>query len=413
MTSKFQMKQHLTSFGLSMLFILLSYSLHGQKYYEKGQITFKDGTTKEGLIDKQKWRKSPSTVTFLDEIKDETSEYTTDDLRSFQVNGTKFETGNIEILDTESKELKKMDVFLRLIHEGKLDLYHAALQGDYPHFYFKRNGVFELLHNNEYYAQFNIKQRGSLKEQLVDILDECTNFKQNIEEPIYDENYLSDLMKSYQTCDMNDNSEFIYDVPSISYSLFLGGVRTSLDFVSETSNFYLVQTEFIPSITAIFGGTIDLPITNDRAFHSFNVDLLFTYSNFYGDLRIEGLGTTYTTNITEIDVSYLKLAPKYRFTFRNQPTTKVFANFGFSLAANLGFDSYRKRTNVVGEAMNSTEGIVTNEPNLIDMGLLGGIGYGKNTMGIEYRFEISTGFLQTISYSSQVKRHYFILSYTF
>ncbi len=401
-----------------ILTLLLSWTLAqhclSQSFYESGNVTLKNGTTIEGLIDFQKWKNSPENIKFLKDDDSDPIIYTASELQSFEVSKMTYPSSKIQIIDHKKKESVIKELFLIPIYNGKINLYKASLVNEYPHFYYEENGQFKLLNPNQYFENLKIKSNGkSFKEQLKEITSDCKKIDKPLNDPAYTKSYLLLLMNEYELCGKTQITD--YSMPTNKLGVSIGAVATDLSFPSESSTFYLVQTEFERSITPFASVFYDMPLTRQRHYLSVYLDALYTYFNTNGSYRSDLFmgGDSYSINASEFKMGYLKVSPKLRFNLRPAPKKNIYGAFGIAFGANLMHSSINERTNYSFGTETKTSQTIFEEIDLIESSVLMCFGYQQNKIGLEYRYEISNGFVNANVYKSRIIRHYLHLLYSF
>ena len=210
------MKLNLPLF-LAAMFVF-SLSLRAQSTYQNGYIVGLRGDTLRGRIDHQDWVDNPDRIDFADGGTGKSSTYTAAELAAFFVNDELYRSYKVRIYPYSQDPAvvtapewtgQPYDtvVFLRLVTEGRLNLYCFRDRTDVTYFFLQKGGIGQqpqLLRIQNHVvrrdAASNVTTENVYKYQLADYVAACKVVADKPVPVAYEENALKKLIDTYNHC---------------------------------------------------------------------------------------------------------------------------------------------------------------------------------------------------------------------
>lgn len=317
------MKHYLTT-----LFIILSISAKSQNFLP-ASITFLNGKTDSGFIDKKVWSTNPSKIKFKD-LNGKENTYTPDDLQSFEVSSYKYvravvtiDQNSVDITDKFSGTDTSIveTVFLKVLVSGTpLNLYQYI---DFKsHYYINTDSSkIEELKYRLYDNQF---QKQILNTKSITWNNELYNMVNVLD---YNETDLTRFVKKVNTVNTySDNSSLTFKE---RLSWFAGG-GIAYQNMKVTSPFYRDYNDLtIKSVVnPIISAGLDFYVLKNQK------NLAIRLQLSYYDFKTKGTynNTTQNFNITyELQQRNIIPSVGMAYNFVNTPTCKIYGSLNFAL----------------------------------------------------------------------------------
>jgi len=366
---------------LITLFLLFTFITEAQTSYDKGYFIDNNQTKTECLIKNVDWKNNPTQFTYKSSNDSDPITVTIDNVSKFEIYdhltyirakvAVDVNTSRINKLDdTKELSLTTSTLFLKLLVEGKSNLY-AYKDGNLKRYYYSNeNGDINILEYKEYInKEGKVDKNQNYKSQLWSNL-KCDSIELNSFKNIdYEESDLIKFFTTYNTC-VNDLS-YTFKKPKRT-KVFHMSLRPGLDFAtakidhSDTSINNNLNVEFDRKLEFRFGIAFEyvLPFNNDkwslivepsyRSFSSSKTIQLNTTSSIlredkvsidYSSLEIP-FGIRHYSFINDNSALFFNLSALVDIPFSGTITYEDHPNFdinsGASLALGIGFISNDK-----------------------------------------------------------------------
>ncbi|WP_053972338.1 porin family protein [Mangrovimonas sp. ST2L15] len=340
---------------LSFLFITVL--LHAQNNFIPGSITTMDGTTRNGEINFQDWKRSPKQIEFR--IGDENIIYTPDLLQEFTVNQETY-ISRYTSLDVTEQNLDKMHadtpvefmdvhIFMKQIVSGTINLYEYF--DSRSHYFVEKGDDFrELNYRQMLTKDSKLRPQKNFIGQLNLLFSDCKSLKVS-NSLDYKRDDLIEVVEKYNHCGETEYTYQKQNKVKSNYGVFAGVGLTKLKFERTSGVFEGFEPEYAVSYTV--GGFYELFINNSLEKWSvlgelgyFSVQDSYEYSFVYSP----ALDYKSHQNL-EFDLStiYLNLIVRYRFNTNNQkivPFLEAGPSFNYALSGSLEVDQRKDNVEV-------------------------------------------------------------------
>jgi hypothetical protein len=401
---------------LAMLGVFFLDTALCQENFLPGYLVMPQGDTVRGFIDYRNWQVNPNKVFFRKEQGDKVS-YEPSTLQAFSVKDELYISASIRIDENDSPVL----VFLQSMIRGNKDLLYYQHPDGRERFYIRQENNIDLL---VYSSSTKVQDGKSVKAenkkylgQLAFYLKDCQSIQSKMSGAKYNKKTLEELFRFYYEC---TQSRPLFQKKSEPFRIekgFLGGTSTTSATFRTTDYFfaplypYLTDGEFSNSLN--FSGGLFLEFISPRnngRMSSYN-ELLFTSFNLKGQYVQNNSPGVVSTTTTKFDYSYLKLNTLLRYKF---PAGRnfIFVNAGISNGyAISSSNSTHKEITSSGTVVATQDGLAITNSRSYEFGLLGGLGFTRQKISLEGRYESSNGFSSTSGLGVTVSRIYFLLGY--
>ena len=426
---------------LLMPLIAFSSLLTAQKNFADGGIILSNGDKVQGKINYFEWEANPILIQFKKE-NGGLIEYGAESLKGFFLaNGELYESYQL-LVETESNKASKIDlerkeekkeisVFLKVELKGVYNLLSLRDKDDDVHFFIQqdKDQPIELIYKRQYvYAPrvknhpytpkegkaVNVDER--YKGQLNYYFQNCPDFYKQIIRTRYALNSLKSLFRKYFTC--IGNEPVLYESKKETAKpkfCILGGISlTQINIEGSQASVWYRNFEPDPSIQSSFGIGLNLVFPRNRGRWSFYSEFLFKSQKFSDIHRENPLADIIDQYQSEISMNYLR----WNNMFRGKISVNKIAPFfqvGFSNGLMISRDD-----SVLVERFKGSEKIDENTVPFLtrfkdhEFGVIGGLGVTFNDhLGLEIRYEHSTGFENFIVTTININSFYFLISYQF
>ena len=406
------------AFFLSLV-IHLSY---GQENYLPGYLLSPNGDTLAGFIDYRNWDKNPEKIFFKEDLSDNKSDYSPNDVRGFKVLDELYESAavqiNISLSGDPGAELRFANdtVFLQAIMLGEKSLYFFRSKIGKDQYYIKKDTIYEFLVYKRYLKTIDGKtsyvKNNKFLGQLSDYLKDCPTIQSKIENLKYSQKSLENLFQYYYNCTSSEIS-FHRKVKktTLEFGVLAGLSLTSLKFSSSGFS-YLVNTNYDNSANFSAGLFLDVVLPRNQGKWSFYNELLYTsyeVNGSYNDFEHEN---KYLISTTTIGYSYLKLNTMIRFKY---PIGKmhIYLNAGISNGFAISETNYLLKEKKFWDIETTEEDKAISDTRKYEQGYIVGLGTKFKKYAFEIRFENGNGMSKHSSLKSSTLRYYFLLAYRF
>jgi len=324
---------------LLILSIILSLNGYSQISYEKGYFIDNTGQKTNCLIKNIDWLNNPTEFKFK---LSETSEPKIESIKSikeFAVYGNSKYVRNTVNIDRSSESIDKLsndknpifnkeELFLKVLVEGKSNLYEYVAGGLRRFFYKKENSNIEQLVFKIYKTiENNVDRNNRFRQQLwVDL--KCPNFKMSkIERVDYKKSDLIRFFTEYSDCHNNDLINFETKQKRDLFNLTIRPRFNNSSLIIQNSDSKSRNTDFGNKIGFGLGLEAEfiLPFNKNKwaiaiepTIQSFKFEKRTNVSNVYGGVLI-----------AEVDYSSIEVPVSLRHYFFLNNNSKVFVNASY------------------------------------------------------------------------------------
>ncbi|MFS4492404.1 tRNA modification GTPase [Maribacter sp. 2308TA10-17] len=227
---------------LLLITLILSYNCYTQISFEKGYFIDNNGNRIDCLIENIDWKNNPTEFKYKLSENSKSKKATLTMVKEFSIqNFSKYVRGNVEIDRSSSilnqlssvrnPVLKKETLFLKILVEGKSNLYHYE-DGNLIRFFFSKNdsNVIEQLIFKYYLTSNNFRaENNRFKQQIINNLKCNSISSKNIEKTKYDNEDLIHVFIQYNQC---MDSDFINYYEKEKRDLFNFNLRPGVNISS-------------------------------------------------------------------------------------------------------------------------------------------------------------------------------------
>jgi hypothetical protein len=400
---------------LFLLITILTLNCYSQISFEKGYYIDNTNQKIDCLIKNIDWKNNPTEFEYKLSENSEPKKTTIKTIKEFGIdNISKYVRSNVNI-DRSSENInnlsndrnpifKEEELFLKVLVEGKANLYQYVNDNLKRYFYNKENSNIEQLIFKSYKAtENNVGKNNKFKQQLfVDL--KCPNFKTSkIKKIQYKKNSLVRFFTEYSKC---YNNELINFEPKQKRDLFNLTIRprinsSSLTIQNSVSNSR--DTDFENKIGFGFGLEAEfiLPFNKNK----WAIAIEPTYQSFKSEKTTNVTNVSGGVLIASVDYSSIEVPLSLRHYFFLNNSSKIFINasYIFDLSSKSSIEFNRND----GSNLNSLEIETRNN-------LAMGIGYKQNDKySLEVRYQTNREILGNYSFwSSEYKTLSIIFGYS-
>jgi hypothetical protein len=416
---------------------------YGQSKFLTGYVIKPNGDTVHGYVDYRNWSVNPEKISFKEQLTDDNVVYTCADINGFGVAGEIYIKATVAINESKSNtnELDlsaeviyyKDSVFLQALIRGTKSLYRYKNKSVLEQFYIWQDTAYNLLIYKKYltvpnsnpdnYASSNTytpEQRTSQSiaentrylNQLAMYLSDCPNIQSNFKDLEYSRKSLEQLFHHYYQCSQSQPEYHFQTEKTKVVTGALAGISITSVTFSGDEDFYVVKTEYQPSVNFAGGFYLNVFFPRNNYKLSFNNELLFTsykIDGSYTNYKNENVYSIYTTSL---GLSYLKLNTMMRY---NQPVGNafIFLNAGVSFGYVIYENNYFKRENVSYDEIHIYENDAIQTLRKYELAINAGIGIKYKKFSLEFRYERGDGMSNAMNLDSLTDRLYSLLGFRF
>lgn len=390
---------------LFVLLCIITTNLFAQISYQKGYFIDNSNQKTECLIKNLDWKNNPETFLYKLTEAEKAKEASIQNIKEFGVySKNKYIKVTVDIdmsrthledlTKNRNPEMEKQTLFLKVLIEGKANLYYFEKGSAKRYFFNKENEKIEQLVYRQYLAANNktIKENNYYKQQILINL-QCEKVSESLVKGLsYKEKDLTKFFSTYNSC-FNNISE-IKTVESTGRKNYYLAIRPRFNINSLTTN--LVEDELKSFMTFGLGieGEFILPFNNDK----WSIFAEPTYTSTFSDKELAD------DNSTAINFSYLELSVGVRYYFFLSDESKLLLNAGIAINLITSESSSTILTDDIGRTVTRQ---IENANNLIL-----GLGYELNEkFNIELRYSNRDVFQAYNSLTSDLNTFSVILGY--
>ncbi len=195
---------------LTIILILATLPLFGQKNMVPATVLTKAGTSLKGEIDFKDWDKIPEVIKFENSTVDELTPINTEKIEIYGSNPQVFvgkilpvaQFGNSINNYSKTKELKVVQdtIFLRSLEIGYLSLYEHQDDQFTFHYFIVKDGEWEELLYHKYTSGKIIKQVQNYKGQLLSKMEDCPSVQSDLRSLDFNIDKIRSIVNKYNTC---------------------------------------------------------------------------------------------------------------------------------------------------------------------------------------------------------------------
>lgn len=395
---------------------ILSLNCYSQISFEKGYYIDNANQKIECLIKNNDWRNNPTEFEYKFSENSETKIATVKTIKEFTItNVSKYirSTVNIDRSDSNIDNLSKdknpifneEKLFLKVLIEGKSNLYEYVDSNLKRYFYLKENSNIEQLIFKKYQTVGgDIATNNGFRQQLWTDL-KCPTFTMSkIQNLDYNKNELVKFFTEYSNC---ENKELINFEPKEKSDLFNLTIRPRLN-----SNSLTMQNSYNASRNTDFENKIGFGLGLEAEYifpfnkNKWAIAIEPTYQSYKSETTRNVSDVSGGVLISKVDYSSIEVPISLRHYFFLNSNSKIFVNFSYII--DLSFNSSIDFTRNDNSNLESLE--VDSRNNL---GI--GIGYKQNDRySLEIRYQTNRDILGSYAFwTSDYKTASIILGYSF
>ncbi|MCL9809785.1 PorT family protein [Flavobacterium luminosum] len=400
---------------LFLLTTILSFNCYAQISFEKGYYIDNNDQKNNCLIKNIDWKNNPTEIEYKLSENSETKNVSIKSIKEFGIdNISKYirskvnidrSSENIDNLSSDRNPIfQEEELFLKVLVEGKANLYEYVDSNLRRYFYSNENSNIEQLIFKSYITpENNISENNRFRQQLWNDL-KCPNFKMNkIENLEYKKNALVQFFTEYNKC---HNNELVYFETKQKRDLFNLSIRPRINNSSlsiQNTLYDSRDTNFDNKIGFGFGLEAEyiLPFNKNK----WAIAIEPTYQSYKSEKRTNVNYVSGGVLIANVDYTSIEVPLSVRHYFFLNKNSKIFMNA--SLIFDFNSKSTIKFTRKDGSTLNTFEVNSTNN-------LAIGIGYKQNDRySLEARFQTNREIMSDYNFwSSEYKTFSIIFGYT-
>jgi len=417
-------------YKLVILFLTFLYYHHAsaQSNYLPGYIIKSEGETVRGFIDFQEWRINPKKIRFKTNESEKSTVMTAETMKGFGIDNK--ESYVLRAVDvniapikltalTTSREpiFEKKTVFLRVLVDGKANLYFLYDAVGKEHYFIEKNDLpAEELIYTEYFKMVKGKRIAApfdqYKGQLNKTLSNCDKLFPLLKDAEYKRIDLMSIFETYNTCDSASDPTSIKREKvkfQVESGVLVGLGANTLNFTG-TITYDLGDMDFGISPAYSFGGYLNLQGERSRGRYALRNELI--YNSIGGSVHHENIQSedVYTISDIKLNLGYLQLNTLFRYTIPTEkirPYINVGAGMGVVITKVNEIDRERKfyalPTNETNKALN--------EIKRQDFSAVAGLGIATARLSSELRFEFGKKIVPYIFSKGDTKTLMIVVSY--
>ena len=412
---------------LILIITIFSSVSYAQVRFEEGYFIDNSNEKIECQIKNAGWKSNPTEFEYKLSENDDPQKASIESVKEFGMhNGLKYIRGTVNIDRSSDKPkllssdrnptFKEEELFLKVLVEGKSDLYEYIDKEVTRYFYKKEDATIEQLIFKTYITEEkSIGKNNAFRQQLLNDL-KCPNGDMNRMKSIeYRKNDLIKVFTEYSRCQNNDFVNLKQGEKKEFFNLSLRPRLNSSAFTLEYLKGSAGNVVFDNEITFGFGVEAEfiLPFHNNK--WSFIIEPSYQY--FKSEKETHALSLLGDPFITKIDYSTIDIPIGLRHYFFLNNHSKIFINASYILSIDVKTDIQTNKiapdgtireTGLIG--INRIEGIQSTS----DFAFGLGAGYKYNDkFSLEVRYQTSRDILKAVdSWTSDYNTLSVILGYT-
>ena len=400
-----------------LLFIsaIISVNSYSQISFEKGYYIDNSGQKTNCLIKNIDWVNNPTEIEYKLSENTKAKYIGITSIKEFGIlKASKYirsavkmdrSSGNLNYLsDTKAPIFKEEQLFLKVIIEGKANLYHYEEGNLERYFYNKGNAAIEqLVFKNYKITEYDLGENNRFKQQLWNDLKCSSITMKNIKNLEYKKNSLIRFFTEFNVC---SNSDFINYEKKQKIDLFNLTLRPRLNnsFLNiQNTRYNTLDTKFGNKSSIGYGIEVEYIFPFNK--NKWSVFIEPTYQNYKAEQTTDAKNVYGGKILSEVNYNSIEIPVGIRYYFFINSNSKIFINtcfiFDYSSKTSIEF----KRAD--GSSYNSLD--INSKNNLAI-----GIGYKLNDKyGVEFRYQTKREILKDyVSWSSNYKTVSIIFGYT-
>jgi hypothetical protein len=408
--------------------LFLSTFSYAQKNYLPGKIITTQNDTIAGYIDYRNWEKNPVEIRFKKEESSSEVIYSPLQISRFEVNNeayigaiveSEISPSKINLLQRGSTPVIRMDtVFLQVLIEGPVSLYHYKNDAENDNFYIQENSAFELLIYKKYLlgeeGKTLMNENKKYIGQLTLYLGNCPTIQSKINTTIYNERSLLNLFETYYKCiGIESNHQQRPQNTRVEAGALTGITLNTLKLEGQ-GNIHLLNADYTSSPSLTIGLFVDIVFTKNLGRWSVNNELNFLSHTITGKSTVQTDPNQYSEGDITLDLSYLKLSNMLRYRLYSKEGISVYANFGVSNGFMIAENKNQQITRTTFHGTETTtEKMALEEIRKHEQALLLGFGARRNKLSAEIRVEQGNGMSAFSKLNSTRRSLYLTIGYKF
>lgn len=358
--------------------------------YQKGYFINNQGIKTECLIKNIAWKNNPTRFDYKISEDSETVTVNLQGVAEFSVaDAYKFKRFNVDIdrasedvnhmSDFREPDWKKETLFLKVLAEGKLNLYQYEDDKIVKYFYSEgNNNAVQLLHK-QYKINGEIRENAAFRQQLFNLMKDKLSDKSSYEKLKYRRDDLLPLFIKYNGEGGDENANFAdrQNKGRVQLKITAGAGLAMLTIDNSSGGINTGEHKLNNSTMYRFGAELEyiLPFNNNKWSLFFDPNI-----SFYKNDDTTKFSNSTATFGWDVTYNYLELPAGARYYMFLNNDSKMFVDLGYALAVNLG--SAKIRYN------NALDYDISNSANLIT-----GVGYNYKNLSAEVRYGFGRGLL--------------------
>lgn len=417
-------------YKLVTLFLAFFYYQHtsAQSNYLPGYIIKSEGETVRGFIDFQEWRINPKKIRFKADESEKATTMTVKTIKGFGIDEKESyvrRTVDVNIAPIKLNALttfrepifEKRIVFLRILVEGKANLYFLNDAVGKEHYFIEKNDLpAEELIYTEYFKMIKGKRVvipfEQYKGQLNEVLSDCEQLFFLVKDAEYKRRDLVAIFEGYNTCDsasgpISTEREKVKIL--VESGVLVGLGANKLGFTGITK-YNLEDMDFDISPAYSFGAYLTLLGDRSRGRYALRNELIYNSiggSAHYEDIQSEDV---YTISDVKLNLGYLQLNTLFRYTIptkKLKPYINVGAGIGVVITKVNEIDRERKFYALPTRETNKA----LNDIKRQDFSAVAGLGVATARLSSELRFEFGKKIVPYIYSKGDTKTLMIVVSY--
>ena len=362
--------------------------------YQQGYIVNNQGKKTECLIKNVAWKNNPTRFDYKISESSEAITANLQDVVEFSVaDAYKFRRFTLDIdrasedvnhmSDFREPDWKKETLFLRVLVEGKLNLYQYEDDKIVKYFYSEgSNNAVQLLYK-QYKVNGGIKENAAFRQQLYNLMKDSGKEARAYERLRYRRDDLLPLFIDYNSAGGQESSNLAerHNKGKLQLKVTAGAGLAMLKIDNSSGGLATGEHELKNSPVYRVGVELEyiLPFNNNKWSLFFDPNI-----SFYKNDDTTKFSNSTATFSWDVTYNYLELPAGARYYMFLNNDSKIFIDLGYALAVNLG--SAKIRYN------NALDYDISNSANLIT-----GIGYNYKSLSAEVRYGFGRGLLNDYS----------------
>ncbi len=368
-------------------------SAQAQITYQQGYFINNQGKKTECLIKNVAWKNNPTRFDYKTDEGTSPVTASIDDVAEFSVAGAyrfrrftldveRSSTDAAHLSDFREPDWKRETLFLKVLAEGKLNLYQYEDDKIVKYFYGEGSNAIQLLYK-QYKVNGEIKENAAFRQQLYNLMKSTGKEAKSYENIKYRREDLLKLFVDYNGTDGQKSTNLTekQNKGKLQLKVTAGAGLAMLTIDNSSGGLGTGEHELKNSVMYRFGAELEyiLPFNNNKWSLFFDPNI-----SFYKNDDTTKFSNSTATFSWDVTYNYLELPAGARYYMFLNKESKIFIDLGYALAVNLG--SAKIRYN------NALDYDISNSANLIT-----GVGYNYKSLSAEVRYGFGRGLLNDYS----------------